>query len=78
MTVEAAHERVVKAQARLAEARAEVEHANNTLTEALAARGWRRFGAIADVRLYEKLGGSPIAETEVVAYELDAERRAAA
>jgi hypothetical protein len=72
LTVKDAQARVVKAQAALDDAKMEVEHSLNTLDESLAALGWHRHGAIASGRLYQRLGGSPVALDEVLAHELRA------
>jgi hypothetical protein len=72
MNVKAAHERVLKAQAGLAAAKAELEHAGNQLDASLAQVGWTRLGGAIDGRLYTHLGGNPVPLDQVLAHELRA------
>jgi hypothetical protein len=69
-SIKSAHERLAKANAALADAKAEVEHASNSLDHVLSEAGWERFRGGFSERLYTRLGSSPVSLDQVLAHEL--------
>jgi hypothetical protein len=70
VTIKDAHARLNKARAALADAEAEVEHAENTLDARLAEVGWERYRGAFAAKMYVRTGSNPCTYDEVLAHEL--------